>query len=137
MPHPLNTPLGRLGIVTSEAGPQRCIAAIPAGGMINPLTGMPTVAPLAMLVDHIGGLINHHRREPGEWTVSSELSLELAPDALTQITSAPELPVIGTATLRSFYIGAPGNLAKWPEGLTRPPSTKTGTISRSTPHRFA
>jgi hypothetical protein len=47
-------------------------------------------------VDHIGGLINHHRREPGEWTVSSELSLELAPDALTQINSAPELPVIGT-----------------------------------------
>jgi hypothetical protein len=25
--------------------------------MINPLTRMPTVAPLAMLVDHIGGLI--------------------------------------------------------------------------------
>jgi hypothetical protein len=27
------------------------------------LTGMPTVAPLAMLVDHIGGFVNHHRRE--------------------------------------------------------------------------
>jgi uncharacterized protein (TIGR00369 family) len=146
MSHPLNTPLGRFGIVTSEEGPQRCIASIPAGGMINPLTEMPTVAPLAMLVDHIGGLINHHRREPGEWTVSSELSLELAPDALTQITSAPELPVVGTgrpcgrkgpnalglcefthrdsvvatATLRSFYIEAPGNLAKWPEGPTGP-----------------
>jgi hypothetical protein len=146
MSHPLNTPLGRFGIVTSEEGPQRCIASIPAGGMINPLTEMPTVAPLAMLVDHIGGLINHHRREPGEWTVSSELSLELAPDALTQITSAPELPVIGTgrpcgrkgpnalglcefthrdsvvatATLRSFYIEAPGNLAKRPEGPTGP-----------------
>ncbi len=146
MSHPLNTPLGRFGIVTSEEGPQRCIASIPAGGMINPLTGMPTVAPLAMLVDHIGGLINHHRREPGEWTVSSELSLELAPDVLTQIASAPDLPVIGTgrpcgrkglnalalcefthrdsvvatATVRSFYIEAPGNLAKWPEGPTGP-----------------
>jgi acyl-coenzyme A thioesterase PaaI-like protein len=78
--------------------------------------------------------------------VSSELSLELAPDALTQITSAPELPVIGTgrpcgrkgpnalrlcefthrdsvvatATLRSFYIEASGNLAKRPEGPTGP-----------------
>ena len=80
MSHPLNTPLGRFGIVTSEEGPQRCIASIPAGAMTNPLTGMPTVAPLAMLVDHIGGLVNHHRRGPGEWTVSSELSLELSPD---------------------------------------------------------
>jgi len=146
MSHPLNTPLGRFGIVTSEEGPRRCIASIPAGGMTNPLTAMPTVAPLAMLVDHIGGLINHHRRGPGEWTVSSELSLELAPDALTQIASAPELPVVGTgrpcgrkgltalglcefthrdsvvatATVRSFYIEAPDNLAKWPEGETGP-----------------
>ncbi|PXX13125.1 PaaI family thioesterase [Mycolicibacterium moriokaense] len=146
MSHPLNTPLGRFGIVTSEEGAGRCIASTPAGGMTNPLTGMPTVAPLAMLVDHIGGLINHHRRGPGEWTVSSELSLELAPDVLTQIASAPELPVIGTgrpcgrkgsnalgqcefthrdaviatATVRSFYIEAPGNLAKWPEGPTGP-----------------
>jgi uncharacterized protein (TIGR00369 family) len=146
MSHPLNTPLGRFGIVTSGEGPQRCVASIPAGAMINPLSGLPTVAPLAMLADHIGGLINHHRREPGEWTVSSELSLELAPDALTQIASAPELPVTGTgrgcgrkglsalglcefthrdsviatATVRSFYVVAPGDLAKWPEGPTGP-----------------
>jgi hypothetical protein len=146
MSHPLNTPLGRFGIVTSEEGPQRCIASIPAGGMINPLTGMPTIAPLAMLADHVGGLVNHHRRGPGEWTVSSELSLELAPDALTQLASAPELPVVATArpcgpkgpnalglcefthrdsvvataTVRSFYIQAPGHLAKWPEGPTGP-----------------
>jgi uncharacterized protein (TIGR00369 family) len=48
MSHPLNTPLGRFGIVTSEEGPQRCIASIPAGAMINPLTGEPTVAPHAL-----------------------------------------------------------------------------------------
>ena len=145
MSHPLNTPLGRFGIVTSEEGPHRCIASIPAGGMINPLTGMPTVAPLAMLVDHIGGLVNHHRRGPGEWTVSSELSLELAPDALAQIAVAPDVPVIGTgrpcgrkgpnalglcefthrdsviatATVRSFYIQAPGDLAEWPDSPDR------------------
>jgi uncharacterized protein (TIGR00369 family) len=85
--------------------------------------------------------------------VSSELSLELGPDALTQITSAPELPVIGTgrqcgrkginalglcefthrdsvvatATVRSFYIEAPGNLAKWPEGPTGP--LPTGSLA--------
>jgi uncharacterized protein (TIGR00369 family) len=146
MSHPLNTPLGRFGIVTSEEGPQRCVASIPAGGMINPLSGMPTVAPLAMLVDHIGGLVNHYRRGPSGWTVSSEMSLELTPDAAELIASAPELPVIGTgrpcgrkglnalglcefthrdsvvatATVRSFYIEAPGNLAKWPEGPTGP-----------------
>ena len=28
--------------------------------------------------------------------------------------------VVATATLRSFYIEAPGNLAKWPEGPTGP-----------------
>jgi uncharacterized protein (TIGR00369 family) len=144
--HPLNTPLGRFGIVTSEEGPNGCIAAIPAGGMTNPLTGLPTIAPLAMLVDHIGGLINHHRREPGEWTVTSELSLELAPDALAQIAAAPDVPVIGTgrpcgrkganalglcefthrdsvvatATVRSFYIKAPGHLTPFPDGPTGP-----------------
>jgi uncharacterized protein (TIGR00369 family) len=146
MSHPLNTPLGRFGIVTSEDGPHGCIASIPAGGMINPLTGMPTVAPLAMLVDHIGGLINHHRRGPGEWTLSSELSLELAPDAAALIGAAPGLPVIGTgrpcgrkgpnalglcefthrdsvvatATVRSFYIQAPGHLTPFPDDPTGP-----------------
>lgn len=146
MSHPLNTPLGRFGIVTPEEGPQRCVASIPAGGMINPLNGKATVAALAMLVDHIGGLVNHHRRGPGEWTVSSELSLELAPDALARIESAPDVPVfatgqpcgpkgrsalglcefthsgsvIATATVRSFYIPAPDHLAKWPDGPTGP-----------------
>jgi uncharacterized protein (TIGR00369 family) len=146
MLHPLNTPLGRFGIDTSEESRQRCVASIPAGGMVNPLTGKPTVAALAMLVDHVGGLVNHHRREPGEWTVSSEMSLELAPDALVQLESAPEIAVtatgrpcgpkgrkalslcevthrdavIATATVRSFYLAAPGHLPKWPDGPTGP-----------------
>ena len=100
MSHPLNTPLGRFGIVTSEEGPLGCVASIPAGRMINPLTGKPTVAALAMLVDHVGGLVNHHRRAPGEWTVSSELSLEVAPKALSQIESAPDVPVKPSSTRR-------------------------------------
>jgi uncharacterized protein (TIGR00369 family) len=144
MSHPLNTPLGRFGVVTSEEGPQRCVASIPAGEMVNPLTGLPTIAPLAVLVDHIGGLVNHHCRGPNEWTVSSELSLELAPDALAQITAAPDVPVVAagrpcgrkgpnalglcefthadsvvaTGTVRSFYIQATGHLAEWPDGPT-------------------
>src|SRR5436853_151560 len=64
MSHPLNTPLGHFGIKTSEEGPRRCVASIPAAAMINPLTDMPTIATLAMLVDHVGGLVNHHRRRP-------------------------------------------------------------------------
>ncbi len=142
MPYPLNTPLGRFGIETSEEGRDRCVASIPAAGLLNPLTGLPSIAPLAMLVDHIGGLINHTRRGDGEWTVSSELSLEVAPDAVDVIASSPAEPVVGTArplgskgiaalglcelsaggqviataTVRSFYITAPASLAAWPDG---------------------
>jgi uncharacterized protein (TIGR00369 family) len=146
MSHPLNTPLGRFGIETSEDGPDGCVATIPAGGMISPLTGAPTIAPLAMLVDHVGGLVNHHRRLAGEWTVSSELSLEVDPGALDVIGDAPGVPVLGrakpfgrktdvalalcefshrgltlaTATVRSFYIHTPGHLTAFPEGPTGP-----------------
>lgn len=142
MPYPLNTPLGRFGIETSEEAVERCVATIPAAGLINPLTGHPSIAPLAMLVDHIGGLVNHVRRDPQEWTVSSELSLEVAPDAAETVASTPDEPVLGiarplghkggaalalcelsvggmviaTATVRSFYITAPASLPPWPEG---------------------
>lgn len=140
MPYPIDTPLGRFGIETLEQGPQRCVATVPAAGLANPLTGAPTVAALALLVDHLGGLINHCRRGPRQWTVSSELSLELVPDAIEIIASAPSpvtgisrplgvqagvalglcelrsgAHVIATATVRSFYIAMPANLKQWPE----------------------
>lgn len=151
MSHPLNTPLGRFGIVTPEDGPHGCMASIPVGGMVNPLTGAPSIAPLAMLVDHVGGLVNHHRRAEGEWTVSSELSLEVDPTAPDIIAAAPDTPVVATArpfgakthvalalaelthrdailataTVRSFYIHAPGDLAPFPDGPTGPPPPGT------------
>lgn len=141
MPYPLNTPLGRFGIETMEEGAQRCVAAVPVRGLLNPLTGLPTVAPLAMLVDHAGGLINHARRAPGEWTVSSELSVEVAPEAGDIIAASPDADVVAvsrplgrkgigalgqcelsvgdeqvaTATVRSFYIRVPADLASWPD----------------------
>lgn len=150
MPYPLSTPLGRFGIETAEEGPDRCVATIPATGLLNPLTRHPTIAPLAMLVDHIGGLINHARRGLREWTVSSELSLEVAPGAAEAIASTPGEPVLGiarplgrkgraalglcelsaggevlaTATVRSFYITVPASLAPWPDG---PEGTRPGT----------
>lgn len=141
MPYPSNTPLGRFGVETLEQGPQRCMASVPVSGLVNPLTGAPTLAVLALLVDHIGGLINHCRRQPDEWTVSSELSLEMAPDATDVIASSPQAPVLGTsyplggrsksalglcelrsgntviatATVRSFYISAPADHTPWPD----------------------
>lgn len=153
MSHPLNTPLGRFGIATPEDGPDRCTASIPAGAMTNPLTGAPTIAPLAMLVDHVGGLVNHHRRDAGEWTVSSELALEVAPGALEVIAAAPDVPVVGvsrpfgpksdvalalcefthrdqtvaTGTVRSFYISAPPDIPPFPDGPTGP--LPPGTLS--------
>ncbi|BBX19671.1 phenylacetic acid degradation protein [Mycolicibacterium duvalii] len=141
MPYPLNTPLGRFGVETLEDGAERCVATIPAAGLTNPLTGAATVAPLAMLVDHVCGLVNHRRRGTDEWTVSSELSLEIAPDAAHAIAAAPQERVTGiaqplgakfdvalaqcrlsvaghdvaTATVHSFYITAPAGLSAWPE----------------------
>src|SRR5690242_8475603 len=146
MSHPLNTPLGRFGIVTSQDGPEGCVASIPAGEMFNPLTGTLPTAPLAMLVGHVGGLVNHRRRGPGEWTVSSELSFEVRPDAVDVIAEDPDVPVdatskpfaaksdvalglceishrgvtLATATVRSFYISVPEHVAEFPDGPTGP-----------------
>jgi uncharacterized protein (TIGR00369 family) len=97
MLHPPNTPLGRFGMETLVDGPDPFVGTIPMGGLINPVTGAPTIAPLAVLVDFVAGLVNHYRRATDEWTVSSELSLELRPEALSVIAAEPEVPVVGTA----------------------------------------
>lgn len=131
-----------MGIETLDVGPRHCTATIPVGGLVNPLTGLPTLATVAMLVDHAGGFLNHGRRRDDEWTVTSELSLELAPGAAAQIAAAPDLSmradartlgakngsaltvcelvlgddVVGTASVRSFYVSAPpGSPAEWPD----------------------
>jgi uncharacterized protein (TIGR00369 family) len=135
MKHPLNSPLGRMGVETLEDSPQRCAASIPVGRLLNPLTGIPTLATTAMLVDQVGGLLNHRRHGPDEWAVSSALSLELTPDAAALIAAAPDVPVlatgrpfgtknasaqglceltvgdevVATGSVRSFYITAPGD----------------------------
>jgi uncharacterized protein (TIGR00369 family) len=145
--YPLNSPLGRFGVVTHREADDECIASIPVGGLVNPLTGAPTIAPLAMLVDHTCGLANHRRRHNGEWTVSSELSLEVRPDATDVVAAAPDEPVVATArpfgergrvglalcelthrdvplaaaTVRSFFIDVPDDLADFPDGPTGPP----------------
>ncbi|MCW2734249.1 MAG: hypothetical protein JWR13_5065 [Mycobacterium sp.] len=140
MRHPLNTPIGRFGIETDEGDDGRCVAHMPMHGLVSPITGAPSLGPLAVLVDHVGGLVNHYRRGDGEWTVSSELALELAPTCAAAIAAHPDTPVVGTArpvgpksttglgecdltigdelvgtgTVRSYFIQAPGVLAEWP-----------------------
>lgn len=145
MKHPLDSPLGRMGVETFEDSALRCVASIPVARLLNPLNGMPTLATTAMLVDHAGGLLNHRRRGPSEWTVSSELSLELTPNAATLIAAVPDVPVfatarpfgakgasalgvceltvgtevVATASVRSFYIsGVESSLTDWPDGPT-------------------
>jgi len=97
MRHPLNSPLGRFGIDTLELSDERCVSSIAAQGLINPLTGLPTLATLTVLVDHACGLVNHHRRGPEEWTVSTELALELSPEAAATIAARPDIRVVATA----------------------------------------
>ncbi|MEZ0339459.1 hotdog fold thioesterase [Mycobacterium sp. pV006] len=158
MPYPLNTPLGRFGVETTEERDDRCVATIPMAGLVNPVTGAPTVAPLALLVDHVGGLVNHRRRAAEEWTVTSELAVEIAPDAGEAIAAEPGAPVqavarplggkangavahcelsaggraIATATVHSFFITAPESFHTWPrndEGGCLPGSDLTSLMN--------
>ncbi len=139
--YPPNTALGRFGIATLVDSPDPFVSSMPLAGLLNPLTGAPTVAPLAVLVDHAAGLVNHYRRAPEEWTVSSELTLETTPAALPVIADNPEIPVVATArpvgtrgsnalgmcqitlgdavigigTVRSVYVAHPGEFPQeWP-----------------------
>ena len=141
MLHLPNTPLGRFGMETLVDSPDPFVGTIPMSGLVNPLTGAPTLAPLAVLVDFVAGLVNHYRRAPDEWTVSSELSLELTPNALEIVAQDPDVPVVGSArpfgprgstslgvcelthgdavlgvgTVRSVHISIPGEFPPEPE----------------------
>lgn len=95
--HPANTPLGRFGMSTLVDSPDPFVGAMPLAGLVNPLTGTPTLGPLAVLVDFVAGLVNHYRRAPDEWTVSSELSVELTPDAMSVVQREPDVEVVGHA----------------------------------------
>ncbi|GAC1408230.1 MAG: hotdog fold thioesterase [Mycobacterium sp.] len=68
-------------------------------GMRNPFTDLPTVGPLGVLVDAVSGFVNHFRHYPGEWTVSTELSLELSPDGSERATADDAPPVVALGRL--------------------------------------
>lgn len=103
-PRPLGldpeTPLSvlrRFGITTVGEDAFVVTAQMPAGGWRNPFTGQPSVAALAILVDDVGGRVNFYRRGAGQWTVSSELSVEMAPGAVESLMGRPDEPVVATA----------------------------------------
>lgn len=106
------------------------VMSMPVADLVNPFTGAPTIGPLAILLDAAGGNSNHFRRTPAEWTVTSELAVEISPDGTDVLlaghaepvvaSSAPLGPkgatalsvctftvgevVIGGGTVRSFYL---------------------------------
>jgi uncharacterized protein (TIGR00369 family) len=131
--HDLETPDSiqvRFGIAYVESRPAEAVAALsmPMERFCNPFNGAPTVGPLAILVDAAAGIVNHYRRRPGQWTVSSELSMDLSLDGVGHL-DGPVLAtahafgplgatslgictltyrgaVIGGGTVRSFFIDA-------------------------------
>ena len=149
--HDLETPDSiqlRFGIAYVESRPAEAIAVLsmPMEGFRNPFTGAPTLGPLAILVDAAAGIVNHYRRRRGQWTVSSELSMELSLDGIGDLdgpvlASAHALGplgatslgictltyngvVIGGGTVRSFFIHADEVVPQHrPETLERTPAT--------------
>lgn len=79
-------------------------AQMPVAGMRNPFTGLPSLAGLAILVDDVAGRVNYYRRPEGQWTVSSELTVDLSPGALERVMSGADDPVVADAR----PVGPPG-----------------------------
>jgi uncharacterized protein (TIGR00369 family) len=125
------------------------VLSMPVSGMTNPLTGAPTIAPLALLVDDAGSTATFARRG-GRWPVTTELALDLHPDcmaiigsekadtvlaharitgstavdALATCTLKVGARIVGEATLRSVYISVPAVLSDRPSE-TLPKTTHT------------
>jgi uncharacterized protein (TIGR00369 family) len=119
------------------------VSAMPVADLVNPLTNSLAIGALAILLDAAGGNSNHFRRAPDEWTVTSELALEISPDGIPALLARPDLPVvassrplgpkgatalsvctmavgdvvIGGGTVRSFYLPATDGM---PSGLPDP-----------------
>jgi uncharacterized protein (TIGR00369 family) len=91
--------LRRFGIDVLDANvaEARAVMSMPIAGMRNPFTGLPAIGPLTILVDAASGLVNHFRRNTVEWTVSSELALELSPDGGELATANWDIPVVADA----------------------------------------
>jgi uncharacterized protein (TIGR00369 family) len=91
----------RFGIEILDIDPAEAtsVMSMPIAGMRNPFTGDNTLGPLAILVDSASGMVNHMGRSDDEWSVSSELVLELSPDAGVQASWDAKHPVVAHARL--------------------------------------
>ncbi len=155
--------LTRFGITTLDENFTEftVVASMPVGRLVNPFTGLPTVGPLAILVDDVGGRANFYRRGAGQWTVSSELTVELSPDGIDSLLAAPDEPVvassrplgphgatllaictlshrgstIGGGTVRTVAItsGPDGPIQRGPDMLVRTPQTSLADLMATTP----
>jgi len=97
--HDLETPtyvLQRFGIDVVETDPAAATVtmSMSLAGMRNPFTDQPSVGPLGVLIDSVSGMANHLLREAGEWTVSSELTMELSPTGSARATAPGAPPVL-------------------------------------------
>jgi uncharacterized protein (TIGR00369 family) len=132
--------------VESQPAEGKAVMSMPMERFRNPFTGAPTVGPLAILVDAAAGIVNHYRHGAGQWTVSSELSMDLSLDGVGEL-DGPVLAtahalgplgttslgictltyrgvVIGGGTVRSFFIEADDVVPKRrPETLRRSADT--------------
>jgi len=97
--------LRRFGVDVHDSADQTVTMSMSLAAMRNPVTGQPTVAPLAVLADAAAGALNHFRHGPGEWTVTTELTVELSPDGAERATAGDAPPVTATARL----LGPRGN----------------------------
>jgi uncharacterized protein (TIGR00369 family) len=155
--------LTRFGITTLDENFTEftVVASMPVGRLVNPFTGMPTIGPLAILVDDVAGRANFHRRGSGQWTVSSELTVELSPDGIDSLQAAPDEPVvassrplgphgatllaictlshrgstIGGGTVRTVAItgGPDGPIQRGPDTLARTPQTSLAELMSTDP----
>ncbi|MGX9787800.1 hotdog fold domain-containing protein [Mycobacterium sp. MMS18-G62] len=150
----LETPdrvMRRFGVEILQVDPATATAvmSMPLAGMRNPFTGQPTIAALAILADMACGTVNHVRRGPNEWTVSTELSVDVNPEAaahaldgadsvvaearpvgsrasssLSWCTFTCDEIVIGHGTVRSYFISADRRVpADPPETIARSAQT--------------
>lgn len=76
------------------------IMSMPLWPKRNPLTGLTAMGSLAILVDSVSGGSNHIRRRADEWSLSTELSVDLLPE-VHLAEEAIDAPVIA----RSWPLG--------------------------------
>jgi hypothetical protein len=120
--------LTRFGITTLDENFTEftVVASMPVGRLVNPFTGMPTVGPLAILVDDVGGRANFYRRGSGQWTVSSELTVELSPDGIDSLQAAPDEPVVASSRRAATHRSRAKRGEQWARVRHVPPGAASG-----------